>query len=97
MMKENKPQGKEAEHKGVFFGFGDDLAVDNNPHRTLRIRRKCRLPCGIIEGSRKEVADRFVDDAGARPNRRIPAGIGQSAPRDANPDFIRVSAIFIQI
>ena len=100
MMKENKPQGKEAEHKGVFFGFGDDLAVDDNPQRATAACHKIAIQEAIsvvIEGSRKEIADRFVDDAGARPNRRIPAGIGQSAPRDANPDFIRVSAIFIQI
>ena len=31
-MKENKAQRKEGENEGIFFGFGDDLAVDDNPH-----------------------------------------------------------------
>ena len=37
--------------------------------------------------SRKEVADGFVEDAGARPSRRLPAGIGQTAG-SANPHGI---------
>ena len=31
-MKEDKAQRKQAKHKGVFFGFGDDLVVDDDPH-----------------------------------------------------------------
>ena len=59
-MEEDKTQGKEGEDEGVFFGFGDDLAVDNNPHRAVGVRRKPRTirgPHFIIEGSRKEIAD----------------------------------------
>ena len=91
-MKENKAQRKEGENEGIFFWFGDDLAVDPNLHRAVRLRRKMRTPKEatnpIVEGSRKEVADGFVDDAGARPSRRLPAGIRESAPRDANPHVI---------
>ena len=32
--KENKGEGKGVEDEGVFFRFGDDLAVDDNPHRS---------------------------------------------------------------
>ena len=39
-------------------------------------------------GSRKEVANRFVDDAGAYPSRRRPTRIGKTASRDANPHSI---------
>ena len=31
-MKENKTQSKEGEEEGVFLGFGDDLAVDDNSY-----------------------------------------------------------------
>ena len=96
----NKTQGKEGEDEGVFFRFWDDLAVDDNAHRTTAACHKIAIQetiSVVIEGSRKEIADGFVDDAGADPSRRIPAGIGQSAPRDTNPYIIRVSAIFIQI
>ncbi len=89
----HKTEGKEAEDEGIFLRFGDDLAVDDNPHRAAGIRRKCRLKCGIIEGSRKEIADRFVQNAGTHPSRRIPAGIGQSAPRNTNPKAILITAI----
>ena len=91
-MKENKTKGKEAKDKSVFLRFGDDLAVDDDSHRAVGFRRKKRRPSQIesihsliIEGSRKEIANGFVDDARARPSGRIPGGIGQSASRDANP------------
>ena len=58
-MKENKDQRKEAEDEGVFLRFGDDLAVDNNPHRAAGLRRKTSIPRSptIIEGSHKEVVN----------------------------------------
>ena len=88
-MEENKGKGKQAEDEGVFFWFWNELAVDNEPHRALRIRREARrrnpnLPI-IIGSPAKEIADGFVEDAGARPRRRRPAGIGKSAPGDPNP------------
>ena len=74
----DKTQRKEGEDEGVFLGFGDDLAVDPNLHRAAGI---CRKPGAstVTECSRKEVANRFVDQAGARPSRRLPAGIAQTA------------------
>ena len=79
-MKENKTQGKEGEDEGVFFRFRDEGAVDDDPHRAVRLRRKPGFPTAstppIIQGSRIEVANRFVQDAGAYPSRRLPAGIG---------------------
>ena len=94
---EDEAQSKQAKHKGVFFGFGDDLAVDANLHRVMGIRRKLRTPKGtipkIIEGSRKEVVDGFVDDARSHPSRRIFAGIGQIASGDPSPQVIRTEII----
>ena len=86
-MEENEGDGKQTEDEGVFLGFGDDLAVDDDPNRAIGLRRKTRSSRRrtIIESSRMEVADGFVEDAGAHPSRRIPAGIGQIAPGDANP------------
>ena len=56
-MKEHKTQCKQAEHQRVFFWFGDDLAVDDNPHRAAG-RRKTRGQIFVVtESSRKEVAD----------------------------------------
>ena len=43
-----------------------------------------------------KIADGFVDDAGAHPSHRIPAGIGQSASRNTNPQVICGAAILIQ-
>ena len=83
--KNDEGQREQAKHKRVFFRFGDDLAVNDNPHRAVRLRRKPGSKKSVIVGSRKEVADGFVDDAGANPSRRIPAGIRQTAPRNANP------------
>ena len=98
-VEEDEAERKQTEHKRVFFGFGDDLAVDPNLHRAVRLRRKTRTPekatTPIIEGSRKEVADGFVEDAGARPSRSLPAGIGESASGDTNPHVIS-SGIIIQ-
>ena len=31
-MEEDEGQCKQCKHKRVFFWFGDDLAVDDNPH-----------------------------------------------------------------
>ena len=86
-MEENKTQSKQAENEGVFFRFGDDLAVEGDLQRAIVARRKPGIliaPTIIRESSRKEVANRFVDDAGAYPSRRIPDGIGQTAPGNAN-------------
>ena len=87
----HKDQGKQAEEEGIFFGFGNDLAIDDHPHRAVGVRRKPRTIWGahfIIEGSRMEVADGFVQNARTYPSGRIPGGIGQIAPRDANPKLI---------
>ena len=65
-------EGKQAKDKRVFFGFGDDLAVDNNPHRA-----KSGGTTPTIEGSRKEVADGFVDQACSHPRRSLPVAIKQ--------------------
>ena len=72
-MEEDKGQRKQAKHKGVFFWFGDDLAVDENPQRATAACHKIAIQEAIsvvIEGSRKEVAYGFVDDADAHPSRR---------------------------
>ena len=63
-------------------------------HRVLRRRRKTGT-CRVIEGSREEIADRFVQNAGAAPTGRLPGGIGQTAPRDANSYVIVLAAILI--
>ena len=42
----------------------------------------------MTKGSRKEIADGFVQNAGAHPSGSIPARIGQSASRDPNPHYI---------
>ena len=94
-MEENKAQRKEAEDEGVFFGFGDDLAVDDNPHRAAGIGRKKRSRTDVIEGSCKEVANRFAQNAGAYPSGSIPGVIGHIASRDTNPDVIWGAAILI--
>ena len=92
--KEDKTQGKEGEDKSIFLRFGDDLAVDDKPHRVWRGGRKTGTS-RVIEGSRMEVADGFADNAGTHPSRRIPGGIGQIAPRDANSYVIVLAAILI--
>ena len=46
-----------------------------------------------IVSSRKEVADGFAEDAGARPSGRIPGGIRQSAPGNPNPHIISIGII----
>ena len=101
MEEEDEGEGKQAKDKSVFFRFGDDLAVDDNPHRATAACRKIAIQKAIsvvIEGSRKEIADGFVDDAGAHPSRGIPCGIGKTATSgNTNPYIIRVSAIFIHI
>ena len=66
-MKENKAQSKQAEDKRVFLRFGDNLAVDSDPHQAVATagatRRKIdSSKIAVIEGSpRNEVADGFVD------------------------------------
>ncbi len=96
-MEENKTHGKEGEDEGVFFRFRDDLAVDNNSHRAGGIRRKIGrisfTTSSTIDGSRKEVADGFVQNTRTRPSRGIPCGIGQSASGDANPYVVVVGII----
>ena len=92
-MEENKAQRKQAEDKSIFFWFGDDLAVDDNPHRAGGIRRKCSMPCGTIEGSRKEVANGFVQNARTYPSRSIPARIGETASGNTNPKDIFIAII----
>ena len=36
----DKTQGEQTKHKSVFLWFGDDLAVDNDPHRAVESPRK---------------------------------------------------------
>ena len=91
-MEEDKDERKQAEDEGIFFWFGDDLAVDSNLYRALCICRKISSR-GIIVGSRKEIPNRFIQNAGAHPSRRIPGGIGQIAPRDANPHLVKSGII----
>ena len=43
-----------------------------------------------------KIADGFVNQARTYPSHRIPAGIGQSAPRNTNPHVICGAAILIQ-
>ena len=64
---EDKAEGKQTKHKRVFFRFGDDGVVDNNPQRAAAIYRKKRPRTDVIEGSCKEIANRFVQNAGAYP------------------------------
>lgn len=80
-MEEGKVQSKQAEEEGVFFRFEDDLAVDGDLHAAARRKKVSRT----IVGSRKEIDDGFIVQAGARPSRRLIGGIGQTASRDANP------------
>ena len=45
----NKGEGKEAEEEGVFFWFGDDLAVDDNLHRIRKIGETTKkLQMGLV-------------------------------------------------
>ncbi len=87
-MKKYKTQRKQAEDEGVFLRFGDDLAVDNNPHRAVRRSRKSRNSSPIIESSRIEVADGFVDHARALPRRSLPVPIKQVGRLNANAPTI---------
>ena len=65
-------------------------------HRAAAEPPKSR-PCGTIVGSRKEVADGFVQNAGAHPSRSLPAGIGEIAGSgDTNSQVISTGIIIIQ-
>ena len=86
--KDNKTQSEQAEDEGVFFWFGDDLAVDNNPHRAVRRSRKSRDASPIIEGSRIEVADGLVDYTGAHPRRSLIVAVNQVGRLNANAPTI---------
>ena len=79
----DKAQGKQAEDESVFFRFGDDLAVDDNPHRA-----KSGGTITMIESSRKEVADGFVDQACSHPRRSLPIAIKQVGRLVANAQTI---------
>ena len=74
--------------------FGDDLAVDDNAYGSGAVQRKPRSQTSI-EGSRKEIANRFVDDAGAHPSRRLPGRIRQSTSGDTNPQVVVVAGIIV--
>ena len=93
-VEENEGQGKEAEDEGVFFWFGDDLGVDSDLYRAAGICRKISTRV-IIVGSRKEIPNRFIQNAGAHPSRSLPAGIGQNASGDTNPHLVK-SGIIVQ-
>ena len=96
-MEENKTQRKQTKHKGVFLRLGDDLAVDGDLYGASAVRRKIGMQGShspsMIESSRKEVANGFVDNASARPSRRRSAGIGQSASGDTNSHVVRNAVI----
>ena len=82
----DKAQRKQTEDEGVFLWFGDDLAVDDNPHRVVP-RRKSAGAASIFmisEGSRKEVANRFVNQARSHPRNSLSAPIKQVGRLDAN-------------
>ena len=93
-MEEDEAKGKQTKYKRVFLGFGDDLAVDDNSYGSGAVCRKSASQTPI-EGSRKEIAYWFVDDARTHPSRRIPGGIGQTASRDTNPQVVVVAGIFV--
>ena len=57
----DKGKGKQTKDESVFFGFGDELAVDDDAHGADAICRKEGSVRPVVEGSRKEVADGFVD------------------------------------
>ena len=57
---DEETQSKQAKDKGVFFWFGDDLAVDHDLNRAGAVRRKEGSGRPVIEGSRKEIANGFV-------------------------------------
>ena len=95
--KDDKAEGKQAEDKGVFLWFRDDLAVDGDLYGASAVRRKIGMQGShspsMIESSRKEVANGFVDNASTRPSRRRSAGIGQSASGDTNSHVVRNAVI----
>ena len=88
----HKTQCKEAEDKRVFFWFGDDLAVDGDSNLGTS-RRKIAGAAStliIIEGSRKEVANRFVNQARSHPRKSLSAPIKQVGRLDANAQTIPI-------
>ena len=70
------------------WGLGNDRGVGDNLHRIVADRPTNKSSHTIIESSCEEVADGFVNYAGARPTRRRSAGIRQTAPGDPNPQVI---------
>ncbi len=89
-VEENESERKQAEDKSIFFRFGDDLAVDDNSHRVVPRRKMAGATSifMIIEGSRKEVANRFVDHARSHPRRSLPAAVKQVGRFNANAQTI---------
>ena len=73
--------------------------MDGDLYSAGAVRRKIGMQGShspsMIESSRKEVANGFVDQARAPPSRRLPAGIGQSACGDANSHVVR-NAVIVQ-
>ena len=87
----HKTQGKQAEDEGVFLWFGDDLAVDDDPHRAIGSPRKSRDTSPIIEGSRIKVSNRFVDQARSLPRRSLSAAVKQVGRLIANSQTIPIT------
>ena len=83
-MKENKTQRKEGEDEGVFFWFGDDLAVDGDPNHVITRPKTRETSSPTIESSRMEVSDWFVDQARAHPRGSLPAAVKQVGGLNAN-------------
>ena len=95
---ENEGQRKEGEDEGVFFWFGDDLAVDgdSNLGNSRRKMDGATSISMIIEGSRKEVANRFVNQARSHPRKSLSAPIKQVGRLVANAQTIpRVIRILV--
>ena len=64
-MEGNKTKGKEGEDESVFLRFGNDGAVNGDLYGAGAVRRKIGMQGShspsMIEGSRMEVANGFVD------------------------------------
>ena len=88
-MKEDKAQRKQAKHKRVFFGLGDEGAVDDNPHGANAVRRKEGSVRPVVKSSCKEIANRFVNDAGYHPRRSPSAVVEIAAISDAEVVIMR--------
>ena len=79
-MEEDEAKGKETEDEGVFFWFGDDLAIDDNPHRAVGSRRKTATTRRFVKGSYMEVADGFGKQTRPYSRKKIPHCLDLAVP-----------------